>query len=164
MDFFDTPAILILGFVKNGTRATLQDYNHGKVVSSQSINLGQSSFMTVYADLVALLRWRSASVRPPLPERDTASVALSTQHRPILNPGTPCNCMSLAATFQSQHDRMDLTVAALFYLTYSCRAASGLQLFAKQCGAVGYSYRLLVGQHPPHDNNKCSMCARYHRE
>ena len=88
MDFFDTPAILILGFVR-WARATLQDYKHGKIVSSQSINHGQSSFMTVYADFVALLRWLSASVRPWLPERDTASAALSTGHRPILNPGLP---------------------------------------------------------------------------
>lgn len=158
MDFIDTQALLDFGIGKRRVRMTSQDYNHGKVVSSQSINQGRSPLMTVYADLVALLRWLTAfcaSVAARAPRHSLHSPSTVRDIASVFNPQPPCNCMPFAARAQSQHDCTKIRVVALFLLQTTGRAAFWIAA-VRQMPSV--RYRLLVGQRPPFDS-KCSMCA-----
>ena len=109
-------------FLFGDRRKTGQDdftgLQHGKVVSSQSINLGPSSFMTVYADpccLVALaisilcVRGCPSATQPPQPY---LSIYIASFRTPASLQLHVFRCK-----LQSQHDRTTLTVVALFYAT-----------------------------------------------
>ena len=112
------PRHFLLGIGERRVRMTSQDYNHGKVVSSQSINLGPSSFMTVYADpccLVALaisilcVRGCPSATQPPQPYLSIYIASFPTPASLQLH--------VFRCKLQSQHDRTTLTVVALFYAT-----------------------------------------------
>ena len=147
MDFFDTLGTFDFGIGAIRFRMSSQDYNHGKVVSSQSVNLGPSFFMTVYADpccLVALatsvlcVRRCPSATQPPQP------YVSIYQHCPVFNPSLPAiACLSLQPP--NHYDRITLGVVALFYIIDIYRAAFYIAT-VRQCGVVRYRAQQAAGR------------------